>query len=82
MSSNEKIIAFILLITNSVDTEQIYKGLKSMDQVQEVHMIYGDYDIIIKVEVANLAELSDFTMGVRKNYKVKSSSTLITLAQK
>ena len=82
MSSDESIVAYILLITDSVNTEEIYKKLKSMEQVKEVHMIYGDYDIIFKVEVKNLAELSSFTMDIRKNFNIKSSSTLITLAQK
>lgn len=82
MSSDENIVAYILLITDSVNTEEIYKKLKSMEQVREVHMIYGDYDIIFKVEVKNLAELSTFTMDIRKNFNIKSSSTLITLAQK
>ena len=82
MSSDENIVAYILLITDSVNTEEIFKKLKSMAQVKEVHMIYGDYDIIFKVEVKNLAELSNFTMDIRKNFNIKSSSTLITLAQK
>ena len=82
MSSDENIVAYILLITDSVNTEEIFKKLKSMAQVKEVHMIYGDYDIIFKVEVKNLAELSNFTMDIRKNFSIKSSSTLITLAQK
>ena len=82
MSSDESIVAYILLITDSVNTEEIFKKLKSMEQVKEVHMIYGDYDIIFKVEVKNLAELSVFTMDIRKNFNIKSSSTLITLAQK
>jgi len=82
MSSDESIVAYILLITDSVNTEEIFKKLKSMEQVKEVHMIYGDYDIIFKVEVKNLAELSTFTMDIRKNFNIKSSSTLITLAQK
>lgn len=82
MSSDENIVAYILLITDSVNTEEIYKKLKSIEEVKEVHMIYGDYDIIFKVEVKNLAELSTFTMDIRKNFNIKSSSTLITLAQK
>ncbi len=82
MSSDENIVAYILLITDSVNTENIYKKLKSMEQVKEVHMIYGDYDIIFKITVKNLAELSSFTMDIRKNFSIKSSSTLITLAQK
>ena len=82
MSSDESIVAYILLITDSVNTEEIFKKLKSIESVKEVHMIYGDYDIIFKVEVKNLAELSSFTMDIRKNFNIKSSSTLITLAQK
>ncbi len=82
MSTDERIFAFILLITDSADTEVIYQKLKKMEHVKEVFMIYGDYDIIFKVEVKNLAELSAFTMDIRKNFSIKSSSTLITLAQK
>ena len=82
MSTDERIFAFILLITDSADTEDIYKKLKKKENVKEVFMIYGDYDIIFKVEVKNLAELSSFTMDIRKNFSIKSSSTLITLAQK
>jgi len=82
MSTDERIFAFILLITDSADTEDIYQKLKKMENVKEVFMIYGDYDIIFKVEVKNLAELSSFTMDIRKNFSIKSSSTLITLAQK
>jgi DNA-binding Lrp family transcriptional regulator len=82
MSSDESIVAYILLITDSVNTEEIFNKLKSMEQVKEVHIIYGDYDIIFKVKVKNLAELSSFTMDIRKNFNIKSSSTLITLAQK
>jgi len=82
MSTDERIFAFILLITDSADTEVIYQKLKKMENVKEVFMIYGDYDIIFKVEVKNLAELSSFTMDIRKNFSIKSSSTLITLAQK
>ena len=82
MSTDERIFAFILLITDSANTEDIYQKLKKKENVKEVFMIYGDYDIIFKVDVKNLAELSSFTMDIRKNFSIKSSSTLITLAQK
>ena len=69
-----------MLVTDSSSTQQIYQDVKKMDKVKEVHMIYGDYDLIIKVELDNLQEMTSFMMQMRKEFAVKKSSTLITLS--
>jgi len=81
MSSKEKVLAFVLLITDSIQTQEIYKELQSYDKVRECHMIYGDYDLILKIELQNLAEMTSFMMDLRKRFAIKKSSTLIALAE-
>ncbi|MHA1673480.1 MAG: Lrp/AsnC ligand binding domain-containing protein [Promethearchaeota archaeon] len=81
MAKDDKVVAFILLVTDSSSTQQIYKDVSGMDKVKEVHMIYGDYDLIIKVELDNLQEMTSFMMQIRKEFAVKKSSTLITLSE-
>lgn len=81
MSTSDKVVSFILLVTDSSSTQQIYQDVKAMDKVKEVHMIYGDYDLIIKVELDNLQEMTSFMMKLRKKFAVKKSSTLITLSE-
>ncbi|MHA1519986.1 MAG: Lrp/AsnC ligand binding domain-containing protein [Promethearchaeota archaeon] len=81
MVSEDKVVAFILLVTDSSSTQQIYQDVRKMEKVKEVHMIYGDYDLIIKVELNNLQEMTSFMMQMRKEFAVKKSSTLITLSE-
>ncbi|MCF2140771.1 MAG: Lrp/AsnC ligand binding domain-containing protein [Candidatus Lokiarchaeota archaeon] len=81
MSRDDKVVAFILLVTDSSATQQIFQDVKKIDKVKEVHMIYGDYDLIIKVELNNLQEMTAFMMQLRKDFAIKKSSTLITLSE-
>ncbi len=81
MSSKEKVLAFVLLITDSIQTQEIYKELQGYANVKEAHMIYGDYDLILKIELQNLAEMTSFMMQLRQKFAIKKSSTLIALAE-
>lgn len=80
MSSADKVVAYVLLVTDSNRSQQIYEDLKNFEKVKECNMIYGDYDIILKVELSNLAEMTAFMMEIRHQFAIKKSSTLITLA--
>ena len=80
MSSSESVLAFVLLVTDSIATQEIFHKLQNYDKVKECHMIYGDYDLILKIELTNLAEMTSFMMELRKEFQIKKSSTLIALA--
>ena len=81
MSNESTVVAFVLLVTDSDRTANIFKHLKEMELVKEVYMIYGDYDLILKIELSNLAQLTSFMMDLRKQFAIKKSSTLITLSE-
>ena len=78
-SNGEKVIAFIMLITDSGSTQDVLKKLREMKEVKEAYMIYGDWDIIVKVILDKLSDLQSFMMTIRKALSVKKSATLIAL---
>jgi len=49
-----------------------------MDVVSEAHVVYGEFDVITKLEVGNLEELEEAVMSIRRIPGVIRSSTLIS----
>lgn len=59
------------------DTD-VYNKVKELPQVKEVITTYGEYDLIIKVEVETLADLDNFVFHkLRVIEGVDSTTTLI-----
>ncbi len=59
------------------DTD-VYNEVKKLPQVKEVITTYGEYDLIIKVEVDTLADLDTFVFHkLRVIEGVDSTTTLI-----
>ncbi|MBD3353528.1 MAG: Lrp/AsnC family transcriptional regulator [Candidatus Lokiarchaeota archaeon] len=77
--SKDDVIAFVLLNAESAKTEHILDYLKEREQVKEAYIIYGDWDILIKIQVPNLPELTKLIMDLRKNAGIVKTSTLITV---
>jgi DNA-binding Lrp family transcriptional regulator len=80
-SSSDSVVAFILLVTASNETQSVFNELKENEKVLDVFMIYGDFDLILKVELPNLGQMTSFMMDLRNRFAIKKSSTLITLAE-
>ena len=56
----------------------VYYEVKKLSEVKEVITTYGEYDLIIKVEVESLAELDTFVFHkLRVIEGVDSTTTLI-----
>ncbi|MHA1821331.1 MAG: Lrp/AsnC family transcriptional regulator [Promethearchaeota archaeon] len=79
--SNKDVIAFLLMTTDSDRTEEILDRLKGMAEVIEAYIIYGDWDMIVKVKIPSLPELTRVVMNLRKIMGVRKTSTLITLQE-
>jgi len=73
----QMITAFVLVIVEPGKEGDVKKRLKSLPQAKEVHEIYGEYDLIIKVQTRNLQELDAFVTKLRKIKNVRATSTLI-----
>ena len=73
-------IAFILLVTGAGNEQDIIGKLSDKDQVIEVEEVYGEYDIVIKVNIDSMDNLDEFvTKQIRKIPQIQMTSTLISM---
>jgi DNA-binding Lrp family transcriptional regulator len=52
-------VAFVLISAESGVEAEALQQLESIDQVTEAHVVYGIYDILVKVEASNLQEVKE-----------------------
>lgn len=58
--------------------EEVYKKIKSFPEVNDIIMTYGEYDLIIKVEVSSLEELDTFIFNKFRTIEgVVATTTLL-----
>ncbi|MBT7903384.1 Lrp/AsnC ligand binding domain-containing protein [Candidatus Woesearchaeota archaeon] len=71
-------IGFVLISLNHGDEQKVQAELQLLEQVTEVHILFGEWDLIAKVTVDGPEALSTFVMdAVRTIPEIKMSSTLI-----
>ena len=71
-------MAYVMINSETGYEAEVMKELKKIPGVQAVYQLYGVYDIIIKIEAENLAELKEIvSLGIRELEKVKTSLTLV-----
>ena len=72
--------AYVLINCELGYDEQVIEVLKHISDVKEVHGIFGAYDILAKVESADVKNLREtMTEKIRKIDKVKSTLTLMVI---
>ena len=71
-------IAYVLINCDLGYEAEIIDDLKHIDNVKEVHGVFGAYDILTKLESDNMEHLRDvITWKIRKLNRVRSTLTLI-----
>jgi len=59
---------------------EIIDEIKQLEDVKEVSGVFGAYDILVKLESANLENLREIiTWKIRKLHRVRSTLTLMTI---
>ncbi len=71
--------AFILINTAAGAEAKVVEKLSKMEGVEEVHMVYGTYDIVAKIKIDSATEKlkEDVTWHIRRMNEVQSTMTLI-----
>ena len=74
--------AYVLLNTEIGAENQVLKALRSIDGIEEVHNLWGVYDIIANVKAGNMEELK-YIIGdrIEKVGKINSKLTMIVTEQ-
>lgn len=70
--------AYVLVEVEGVEVNKVARDMTDIDEVENVHLIYGEYDILAEVKAKTLVDLKD--LALEKLGKVKGvikTSTLI-----
>ncbi len=71
-------IAYVLINCDLGFDVEIIGEIKQLEEVKEVHGIFGAYDILVKLESANVENLREIiTWKIRKLNMVRSTLTLM-----
>ncbi|WP_456422197.1 Lrp/AsnC family transcriptional regulator [Thermococcus sp.] len=70
--------AFVLIVVKPGNEEKVYEKLKQDPRVKEDYRVYGEYDIILRVEVPTIDDLDKFHDEVlRRIPEIEMTETLI-----
>jgi DNA-binding Lrp family transcriptional regulator len=71
-------MAFVLINTEMGAESEVLKALDKLTDVKEAYVVYGVYDVIIKVESETMEKLkSVITWNIRRLNKVRSTLTMM-----
>ena len=73
-------IAYVFINCDLGYEAEIIDEIKQLEDVKETHGVFGVYDILVKLESANVENLRDIiTWKIRKLNRVRSTLTLMTM---
>ena len=72
--------AFVLINAELGAEEALIKELKSVENVAEVFVVYGVYDIVAKIESDTMEKVKEtITWKIRRLERVRSTLTMIVV---
>lgn len=72
-------MAYVLIYTELGAMDENLERLRRTPNVRDVYMIFGVYDVIIRVECETKEELNEIIHTIRRLDTLKSTLTLICL---
>ncbi|MBW2986496.1 Lrp/AsnC ligand binding domain-containing protein [Candidatus Woesearchaeota archaeon] len=70
--------AYVQISLDDAKESEIYGSLKQLPEVQEAHILFGEWDVIVKLELSAPEALGTFVMDkIRSLPGVKLTSTMI-----
>jgi DNA-binding Lrp family transcriptional regulator len=71
--------AYILLITSIGKELDVVNDVKKLNGVKDATPVYGEYDVVVEVEAADLNELNKTINQIRRNSSIIRTVTLISM---
>ena len=70
---------FALITISPLHEKEVFQKLSDMPQVVEVHPLFGEYDILVKIEASNIDMIGKVVIkNIRAIKGVMDSKTLIS----
>ncbi len=67
-----------MLISVSISTEyDVLEKIKRIKGVEEAYIVYGSWDILVKIEVDQMKDLSKVVTDIRRIEGIELSETLV-----
>ena len=71
-------IGFALLTISPLCEKEVYEFLKNIPQIVEVHPLFGEYDILLKIETNDIDSIGKIVINKIRSIKgVTDTKTLI-----
>ena len=74
-------LVYVLLNTEPSQMESVLEEVKEIDGVEEAYMVYGVYDICVKVKAEIPKELKGIVQKIRSKENVSSTLTLMVVQE-
>ena len=72
--------AYVLINAELGNEEQVLAALKEIEEVVEANLVYGVYDVIVKITAETLVDLKEIiSFKVRRLDNVRSTLTMIVM---
>jgi anthranilate phosphoribosyltransferase len=71
--------AYLLINIRPGKESNLAADLLKLKEVKEANVVYGEYDLIVRIEVKGMNELQQLVMDIRKRPDVERTSTMITV---
>ena len=74
------VVAFVLIMAKAGKEKEVVKAISKFSEVVEVQLVYGDYDIVAKVDAKDLDTLNNVVISkIRKLPNISVTSTLLAI---
>ena len=71
-------IGFALLSISPLNEKDVYEKLKRIPEIIEVHPLFGEYDILLKIETMDIDSIGDIVIHKIRSIKgVTDTKTMI-----
>ncbi len=72
------VLAYIMVRVDAGKEREVLKKIQKFDEVKDSNIIYGEWDVVMKIKVKNIEEITAFVVDkLRKIKPVKLTSTMI-----
>ncbi|OYT31515.1 MAG: AsnC family transcriptional regulator [Thermofilum sp. ex4484_79] len=78
MSTDENIVAYAILVVEVGKEYEVAEQLRKIEGITEARVVYGEYDIVVRMEAKSIRDLERIVMTIRRTKGVLKSVTLIS----